>query len=212
MTEQELVLATGCRVLTAQRWIAALNDAMFIYGIDTPRRQAHFIAQCAHESGLFERTEENLNYSAEALVRVFPRHFKSLEEAQPYHRQPQAIANKVYANRMGNGPPESGDGWRYRGRGLIQLTGRDNYAAYQDASQANVLVQPAIVAEAPHAALSAGWFWERNGLNGLADANDVVAVTRRINGGTNGLEHRRKLTVRALAVLDKQEVNNAQGN
>lgn len=173
-----------------QNRISGLIQAMDFYKINTPLRQAAFIAQCAHESREFTVTEENLNYSAERLIKVFPKYFKSLEQATLYARNPRAIASYIYANRMGNGPESSGDGYRYRGRGYIQLTGHDNYMAYAAASATDALNNPGVVSDFEGAALSAGWFWSKNGLNQLADKEDMMTITRRINGGLNGLQER----------------------
>lgn len=170
--------------------VNGLTGAMDFYKISTPLQQAAFIAQCAHESREFTLTEENLNYSADRLLKVFPKYFKSLEQATLYARNPRAIASYVYANRMGNGPESSGDGYRYRGRGYIQLTGHDNYMQYAAATATDALNQPSLVSDTDGAALSAGWFWSKNGLNQLADKEDMMTITRRINGGLNGLQER----------------------
>lgn len=165
------------------------------YGINTPLRLAHFLAQTAHESGGFRAIVENLNYSAESLDKVFPKYFKNAgRSAAEYARQPEKIANVVYASRMGNGDTASGDGFRYRGRGLIQLTGKNNYSAM--AADMGITVEEcAAYLETPAGACeSAAWFWNKNGLNALADKDDVTAVTKRINGGTIGLEDRKKHT------------------
>jgi putative chitinase len=174
------------------------------YQINTIPRVAQWLAQMGHESGDFRFLSENLNYSADALRRVFGRHFPTAEIAAQYHRQPERIANRAYANRIGNGPESSGDGWRYRGRGLIQITGRANY---RDASIAlygdeNVLLrEPEILAEPDGAIRSACWFWNSRALNRLADQHDTVGVSRRINGGTNGLSDRQFRYDQALRVL-----------
>lgn len=173
-----------------QSRISSLVEAMDFFKINTPLRQAAFIAQCAHESREFTVTEENLNYSAERLIKVFPRYFKSLEQATLYARNPRAIASYVYTNRMGNGLESSGDGFRYRGRGYIQLTGHDNYMQYAAASATDALNNPDMVSDTEGAALSAGWFWSKNGLNQLADKEDMISITKRINGGLNGLQER----------------------
>ncbi len=170
--------------------INGLIQAMDFFKINTPFRQAAFLAQCAHESREFNTTEENLNYSAERLIKVFPKYFKSLEQATLYARNPRAIASYVYANRMGNGAESSGDGYRYRGRGYIQLTGHDNYMQFASATATDALNQPDIVSDSECAAMSAGWFWSKNGLNQLADQEDMLTITRRINGGLNGLQER----------------------
>lgn len=200
---EQLADAGLCDLPTAEKWIDALNDAADTYAIDTPLRQAHWLAQCAHESGQFRFVAENLNYSADALVRTFRKYFPTVDAARAYARQPVRIASKVYANRMGNGSEASKEGWLYRGRGLIQLTGKDNYRAFgREIEQENeVLADPDLVLEPEFAALSAAWFWERNGLNELADQENVLAITKRINGGTNGLEDRERLLEQALAVF-----------
>jgi putative chitinase len=167
-----------------------LPEVMKRYEINTPKRLAHFLSQCGHESGGFKVFSENLNYSAEGLVKIFGKYFKA-ETAAAYARKPERIANKVYANRMANGNEESGDGWKFRGRGLIQLTGRANYTAYDKAVPENVLENPDLVAGVL-ALDSAGWFWNTNGLNKISDAGDVTAVTKRVNGGTHGLVDRQK--------------------
>lgn len=165
------------------------------YGLNTPKRLAHFLAQTAHESGGFRAIEENLNYSAEGLDKIFPKYFKNAgRKAQDYHRQPEKIANVVYASRMGNGDTASGDGFRFRGRGLIQLTGRSNYTNFAKDMGISVDEAVAYLGTPDGAVESAAWFWNKNGLNALADKDDVVAVTKKINGGTIGLEDRKKHT------------------
>lgn len=156
-------------------------------------RLAHFLAQTAHESGGFRVIEENLNYSADGLTKIFPKYFKD-KDPNDYARQPEKIANVVYASRMGNGDTASGDGYRFRGRGLIQLTGKANYSGF--AADSGVSVDEAVkYLSTPQGAVeSAAWFWHKNGLNKLADADDVTAVTKKINGGTIGLEDRQKHT------------------
>jgi putative chitinase len=163
---------------------------MLKYDITTPIRQAMFLSQLAHESGNFRYVVENLNYSAEGLQKVFGKYFPTAALAQQYARKPESIANRVYANRMGNGDEKSGDGWKYRGRGLIQLTGKDNYSAFSSQAKNNALTNPELVAEPEMAAMSAGWYWATNRLNQIADTGDVKAVTRRVNGGFNGLADR----------------------
>ena len=201
VSAEDLVRAGFCSLEAAELWIDPLNEAMARFEIDTPNRIAHFLAQTTHESGGFKFTVENLNYSAEALLRVFRKYFPSEAMARAYARKPQAIASRVYANRMGNGDEESGDGWRYRGRGLIQLTGRANYAGFSKAANVNAIGEPDLVARPPLAALSAGWFWAHNGLNDLADFGSLETITRRVNGGLNGIEDRRKRYESARGVL-----------
>jgi putative chitinase len=172
-----------------QKYAAHLSAAFSEFDIDTPLRQAAFLAQVAHESGSFRTARENLNYSSEGLLKVFPKYF-SAAEAVEYHRQPERIANRVYANRMGNGPESSGDGWAYRGRGLIQITGKSTYIDC-------LLLFPYKTTdwlETPEGATrSAGWFWMKRGLNTMADIRDIVGISKRVNGGTIGLDHRIQL-------------------
>jgi len=175
-----------------QGWTTALNEVLPTYKIDTPERIASFLAQCGHESGGFTVLQENLNYSAEGLNKIFKKYFPTLESAQPYARKPEMIANRVYGNRMGNGDEASGEGYRYRGRGPIQLTGKDNYTACSDfLFQDDTLLQnPDMLLDPEYALHSACWFWWKNDLNNYADSADLVTMTKRINGGTIGLEDR----------------------
>lgn len=159
--------------------------------VDTPLRQAMFLAQCNHESGGFKHKVENLNYSAEGLCKVFGKYFKNVLEAQKVARQPEKIANIVYANRMGNGDSKSGDGWRYRGRGYIQLTGKTNYSIFAHHLNKDLDDEFLKYVESDEGALeSALWYWHCNNLNKLADKGDIKECTRKINGGLNGLEDR----------------------
>jgi putative chitinase len=183
------------------QWLESLNAAMLRFNINTPRRIAAFIGQCAHESANFTALTENLNYRGESLMRVWPRHFPTPEVAAQYHRKPEQIANRAYANRMGNGPEASGDGWKYRGRGLIQLTGKDNYQLASDALRVDLVNNPDLVTQPDMAALTAAWFWNKRGLNDLADAGDNQQISRRINGGTHGMDDRLQRTATALALL-----------
>jgi putative chitinase len=187
------------------KYVDALNEAMQKFEINNPRRIAAFVAQLAHESGDFRYTEENLNYSWQALRKVWPTRFMTDAVAQQYHRQPEKIANLTYANRFGNRDEASGDGWKYRGRGLIQVTFRDNYAAYSSAiSDASVLENPAQVAQPRHAVLSACWYWKSRNLNALADAGDEASfnqISFKINGGWNGKQDRLENWAEARAVF-----------
>jgi putative chitinase len=185
----------------AAHWLEPLNAAMFRFSINTPQRVAAFIGQCAHESANFTALSENLNYSAQALCKVWPRHFPTPEVAAQYHRKPEQIANRAYAKRMGNGPEASGDGWKYRGRGLIQLTGKDNYRLASDSLGVDLVANPDAVTQPDMAALTAAWFWNKHGLNALADRGDNQAISRRINGGTHGMDDRLQRTATALALL-----------
>lgn len=178
-----------------------INEAAVEFEIDSPRRLAAFLAQCAHESGLFAHVRENLNYSAQGLRGIWPKRFPTLAAAQPYHRNPQKIANKVYADRMGNGPESSGDGWAYRGRGLIQLTGKSNYIACSAGLEYDVVADPDYLETTEGAARSAAWFWYSRNLNKWADLGDIKTMTKLINGGYIGLEEREHFYHSALSVL-----------
>ncbi|MGG5486244.1 glycoside hydrolase family 19 protein [Gaetbulibacter sp. PBL-D1] len=160
-------------------------------GITTPLRLAHFFAQIHHESNL-KPVEENLNYSSTALLRVFKKYF-TYSQSLEYARKPEAIANRVYANRMGNGNEMSGDGWKYRGRGFIQLTGKNNYKAITKDTGIDYLNNPELLLKEADAMISALWYWNNHNLNHYADRDDLMTITKRINGGYNGLAHRREL-------------------
>jgi len=178
-----------------EQWHHALEQLLPDYDINTPQRIAAFVAQCAHESGGFRILKENLNYKAASLRKVFPKYFPDDQIAQRYASQPnkqEVIANRVYGGRMGNGPEESGDGFRYCGRGLIQLTGKNNYEAFAMSIETPVEEIPDYLATFEGAAQSACWFWETNNLNKWADTGDIKELTRRINGGFIGLEDRIK--------------------
>lgn len=181
---------------------SSIVSAMEEFEINTPLRMAAFLAQIAHESGNLRFIRENLNYSAEGLLRTWPRHFPTREIANRYARNPEAIANRAYANRMGNGPESSGDGWRYRGRGLIQLTGKNNYIACGEGIDYDLVTDPSYLETPEGAARSAGWFWQTNQLNSLADIGNIRAITQRINGGFNGLDDRINKYEQSLLVLD----------
>lgn len=174
--------------------LPAFADAMArycpAYGVDAPRREAAFLAQVGHESGGLTRWTENLNYSADALVRVWPNRFTP-ELAGQYARQPERIANKVYANRMGNGDEASGDGWAHRGRGLVQVTGRSNYTALATDTGRRLETLPAWLETPEGATVSALWFWKRNRLNRFVDAGDFQGLTKAINGGLVGYDDRK---------------------
>jgi putative chitinase len=182
------------------QWYEALSVLLPDYEINTPNRIAAFIAQCAHESASFTALHENLNYRSETLSKVWPKKFPA-SVAQQYAHKPEAIANRAYASRMGNGDEASGDGWRYCGRGLIQLTGKDNYTAFAD----SIGITPEEVSDYVQtfegAAQSACWFWESNNLNQYADSGDIETMTKRINGGTLGLEDRKKHYEHAKHIL-----------
>jgi putative chitinase len=174
--------------------IAQIPDVQAKFEINTPLRLAHFLAQCGHESGGFKAVSENLNYGAKGLSTIFKKYFTP-ESAKDFERKPEKIANVVYANRMGNGPQASGEGWKFRGRGYIQLTGKDNYTAFDKSVEDDILATPDLVAT-KYPLLSAAWFFHKNGLHKIADegATDAVVtkVTKRVNGGTIGLADRIK--------------------
>lgn len=187
-----------------EHWHRALSQLLPDYEINTPKRVAAFVAQCGHESGGFMVLKENLNYRWQSLRKVFPKYFPNDAIAQDYASRPnkqEAIANRVYANRMGNGPEESGDGWRYCGRGLIQLTGKSNYMWFAASLGISPEEATEYLSTFEGAAQSACWFWETNKLNQWADSGDMVTLTKRINGGTIGLDDRIKHYEHALHVL-----------
>jgi putative chitinase len=185
----------------ADHWHEALEQLLPDYEINTPKRIAAFIAQCAHESGGFRFVSENLNYKAESLMKVFPKYFHDRSLAQACQKQPEKIANIVYANRMGNGDETSGDGYRFCGRGLIQLTGRDNYTFFAGSLDIPVEEASEYLATFEGATQSACWFWETNNLNRFADISDIKGLTRAINGGYIGLEDRVRHYEHALHVM-----------
>jgi len=187
--------------IDAVKWYTPLIDMFARYNINTTQRQASFIGQCQHESNNFRTLEENLHYSADGLMRTWPSRFPSRDVAEQYAQNPEKIANKVYAGRMGNGTEESGDGWKYHGRGVIQLTGKDNYVNFGTAVGMDVANNPDYLVDPHYAALSAGWFWNRKGLNELADVQDYTQMTKRINGGTLGLDDRIVKITKAKQIL-----------
>jgi putative chitinase len=182
-------------------WYEALSAILPEYEINTPQRVAAFVAQCAHESGNFRMLKENLNYRAVTLRKIFPKYFPTDELAAQYAGKPEKIANKVYGNRMGNGDEASGDGFRYCGRGLIQLTGKENYSWFAASLEMPVEDVPEYLGTFEGAVQSACWFWEENKLNQWADKGDILTLTKRINGGTIGLEDRIKHYNHAVHVL-----------
>lgn len=174
-------------------YLEALNTILPEFNINTSLRICHFLAQIIHESGHLKYKIENLNYSASALRKVFSKYFKTDLEAEEYARKPEKIANKVYANRMGNGNEISGDGWKYRGRGLIQLTGKNNYLECGNDLNIALIDEPDLICIYPQINIKvACWYWNKNSLNKFADNDDLLAITKKINGGTNGLEDREK--------------------
>jgi putative chitinase len=184
-----------------EQWVDALNETFQRFGIVTPAQQASFIGQASHESGNFKTLEENLQYRAETLMRVWPKRFPTLEFAKQYEKNPKKIANSVYSSRMGNRDEASGDGHRFRGRGLFQLTGHSNYFHAGKALGEDFVMNPDLVATPMYAALTAGFFWQTHKLNQYADARDYVTMTKKINGGTIGLADRQKHIAHALEVL-----------
>jgi putative chitinase len=200
ITQQQLGACIGNNPYL-EHWAEALNKILPDYDINTPQRVAAFIAQSAHESGGFTALHENLNYRPETLRKIFPRYFPDDATAAQFAHNPEAIANRVYANRMGNGPEASGDGFRYCGRGLIQLTGKSNYQAFADSLQMPVEQVPAFLQTFEGAIQSACWFWESNNLNQYADSGDILTMTKRINGGTIGLADRQAHYNHALQVF-----------
>jgi len=211
-SSQQLIAAG---VKDIERWLPAIQVVCEHYAIDTPQRIAGFLAQTAHESAGYSILTENLNYSADTMAVVWPNRFaekgsdgKPIKEngknkpnkfALALHRKPEMIANVVYSSRMGNGPVESGDGWKYRGRGLKQLTGKDNYTRCGNALNTDLVANPDLLLEPQYAALSAGWFWMANKCSDFADKGDIEGLTKRINGGLIGLPDRK---VRFQKVLD----------
>jgi len=183
------------------QWFEALSEILPEYEITTPQRVAAFLAQCAHESGGFVFLKENLNYKAASLRRVFPKYFPDDAIAAQYAGKGEMIANRVYANRMGNGPEESGDGFRYCGRGLIQLTGKNNYTFFAGSLDIPVEEASEYLQTFEGAVQSACFFWEQNKLNQWADAGDILTLTKRLNGGTIGLEDRIKHYEHALHIF-----------
>ena len=182
-------------------WVGPLNETFAKFGIATVDEQAAFIGQYSHESNHFRTLQENLNYRPETLHQLWPQRFPTMEIAAQYAHQPEKIANKVYANRMGNRDEASGDGFRFHGRGLPQLTGHDLYFHFGQFIGEDLIANPDLVATPKYAAMAGGWYWKTHNLSAAADAEDWVKVTKIINGGTFGLEERVALTKHAIAVL-----------
>ena len=183
-------------------WVDALNETFQRFDISTPVRQASFIGQCGHECANFKVLEENLNSRAETLMKLWKSRFPTIEIANEYARNPKKIANKVYSSRMGNRDEASGDGYRFRGRGCIQLTGHANYFHAGQACGEDFVMQPDLVATPKYAAMTAGWFWNTHKLNQFADRQDFTLMTKKINGGTIGLDDRIKHINHALDILN----------
>lgn len=219
MTDQEILQILPGASKVSRAFLAFINSSMSLYSVIGVKRSAAFISQVGHESGQLTRMVENLNYSADGLANTWPNRYAESDGKGGYvkfmvngrqrnkpnalglslHRKPEQIANNVYAGRMGNTAP--GDGWKYRGRGLIQLTGKNNYRLCGEALGLDLLGRPELLEELEHACMAAGWFWKSNGLNELADKGDIEGITLRINGGLNGLSDRKALYERALKVL-----------
>lgn len=185
-----------------EKWLDPLNETFERFNINTPIRQAAFIGQCGHECGNFKVLEENLNYRAETLCKIWPKRFPTLEFAKQYERNPKKIANSVYANRMGNRDEASGDGFRFRGRGCLQTTGSANYYHAGKGIGIDLIMNPDLLTEPRYAALAAGFFWDTHKLNELADLRDYVKMTKKINGGTIGLQDRINHINHAFDVLN----------
>jgi putative chitinase len=213
----EHIVAAGVKQATAEKWVDAVAAACQEFTINTPQRIAGFLSQCAHESGGFERLQENLNYSADGMAGIWPKRFAVLgpdkkpvkkdgknqpnKFALALHRKPEMIANVVYSGRMGNGPTESGEGWKYRGRGLKQLTGKDNHRACSAGLGVDLVENPDLLLEPVYAARSAAWFWSTNKCNNFADSGDIEGLTKRINGGLIGIDDRKKRYANAVRSL-----------
>jgi len=216
--------AAGVRLAVAERWLEGVRGACLEFGINTPQRIAGFLSQCAHESAGFTMLEENLNYRAVTMAAVWPTRFSEQEPdpkrpgrtrakkgadgrnipnkfALALERKPEMIANAVYSNRMGNGPVESGEGWKYRGRGLKQLTGKENYTRCAQALKLPLVETPDMLLTPGPAARSAAWFWATNGCNAFADRGDLEGLTRRINGGLIGFDDRKKRHLAVVAAM-----------
>jgi putative chitinase len=185
-----------------EKWLEPLNETFERYGIHSAIRQACFIGQCGHECGNFKILEENLNYRAETLMKIWPKRFPTLEFAKQYEKNPKKIANSVYANRMGNRDEASGDGYRFRGRGCLQTTGSANYFHAGKALGIDLIMEPDLLSTPKYAALAAGFFWHTHKLNELADLRDYVKMTKKINGGTIGLQDRINHINHAFDVLN----------
>jgi putative chitinase len=218
------IVAAGVKQSTAEKWADAVAAACQEFGIDTPQRIAGFLSQCAHESGGFTMLQENLNYRAATMATVWPTRFAEREPdpknpgktkakkdakganipnkfALALERKPEMIANVVYSGRMGNGPTESGEGWLYRGRGLKQLTGKDNHRACSAGLGVDLVANPDLLLEPVYAARSAAWFWATNKCNTFADAGDIEGLTKKINGGLIGIDDRKKRYASAMSSL-----------
>lgn len=202
ITIQQLKQITGVNninFLTSA--VNGINETLNKYNINTPLRIAHFLAQILHESGYLKTLKENLNYSVQGLTKTFKKYFINEAEALPYARNQEKIANKVYANRMGNGPESSGDGWKYRGRGVIMITGKDNYTTLSKDTGIDFVKKPQLLEQMDYAIMSGGWYWNKNNLNTIADKDDILTITKRINGGTIGIESRKEILQKIKKIM-----------
>ena len=182
-------------------WVDPLNETFQKFSILTPRQQGAFIGQCGHECGNFKVLEENLNYRAATLMKLWPKRFPTQDIANSYEKNPKKIANMVYSSRMGNRDEASGDGFRFRGRGCIQLTGHSNYYHAGQACGIDFVMNPDLVATPKYAAITAGWFWSTHNCNALSEGQDWIGLTKKINGGTIGLKERIEHTERAIQII-----------
>lgn len=185
-------------------WYNSLIKILPEFEINTPLRVNHFLSQVCHESCDFIALKENMNYSAEGLNKVFPKRFPTIQSAKHLHRQPEKIANSIYSNRMGNGDEKSGDGWRYIGRGIIHITGRSNYMECSNAlfGDNRLIMTPELICDDKDVCIkTACWFWDKHNLNSYADKDDIISITKKINGGTNGLDDRKSRYVRYSKIL-----------
>lgn len=212
MTTKTLITAQQLSAMgVGAEWVEPLNEAFNRFAINTPARIAGFMGQAMHETGGLRTLTENLNYRMEALMKVWPSRFPDIDTAAQYHRQPEKIANKVYANRLGNGAPETGEGWKYRGRGIFQLTGKSNYESAGKEMGVDLSTYPDQVAQPRMAALTAAWYWNKNKMNELADSSDTAAMSRVVNLGPgarykkdhtpHGAVERRARTALALGAI-----------
>ncbi len=184
-----------------QSTVDSINRTLVRYAINSPLRINHFLAQIFHESGNLRTLKENLNYSTVRLTQIFKKYFPTVMTTYGYANNPQKIANKVYANRMGNGPESSNDGFKYKGRGAIQLTGKDNYQQLSDDLGIDFINKPELLETIEYALLSAGWYWDKNNLNALADADNLLGITKLINGGTHGLAQRKANLISLTSII-----------
>lgn len=207
LTLEQFKECTGANLYNAEKYYPFLKGACKAYRITSKLRLAAFLSQVGHESQSLVAVTENLNYSSQGLMRVWPKRFPTVEIAQAYNRNPQKIANKVYANRMGNGGEQTGDGWKYRGRGLKQLTGASNYKQLSDTFGTNFTANPELLEHPVWASISAAWFWDTNGCHTFADRGDIIGLTKKINGGLNGIDDRLKRYKVAIEKLKDYKYN-----